>query len=111
MLHPQRIDCLVLDLPRHNAAGLLVAIDDARNKLGRGIEKWPVVRRADERVFRQRLHDVRRGKELGVAERLQRADADDDLLPCALGSLHLPIELTWIERARARLNATPVRTY
>src|SRR5438046_2596597 len=47
-------------------------------------------------------------EELGIAERLQGADAQDDLLASVLGSVDLPVELVGDEATRRRLETVPV---
>ena len=48
-------------------------------------------------------------EELRVAERLNRADAQDDLLSGLLGGVNLPVELSGIEATGPVLDAIPVR--
>ncbi len=49
-----------------------------------------------------------RHEELGVAERLERADAQHDAFASALGGLDQPVQLVWLEAARRAFDAAPV---
>ncbi len=51
---------------------------------------------------------VGRRKELGIAEGLQRADAQDDLFASRFSSIDLPIQLTGQEFSRSRFDLVPI---
>jgi len=54
VLHAQRIDRLVLDLPRHHVCTVAIALDDARDEGRAGSEQMPERVGADTCAFGQR---------------------------------------------------------
>src|SRR5207248_2597674 len=109
MLDAERIDRLMLELPRDNRLPDRVPGDDARDESPCRREQLGVRFRRDQRTFPERRREVvLRHENLGLAEVLDGADPEDDLLARALGGLELPVELAALEGAVSRLDAVPV---
>ena len=100
MLHAQRVNGFELDPPGNDRRTAAVPLDDTDEKRGTSLQQPPVLIRPDQGAFAQRRTElVRRHEELRVAEVLDRADAQDDLLARPLRGIELPVELTGPERA------------
>jgi len=110
MLDAERVDRLVLELPRDDRASALVSGDNPRDESLRGRQELGMRLRRDQRAFSQRhLELVQRHVHLGVAEVLDGAHSEDHLLARSLGDRELPVELGRVESVLLRLDAVPVR--
>jgi hypothetical protein len=111
VLHAERVDGIVLNLPRHDRLAVAVSLHDAHRECRARIEQRRVSRGLDQLALAQRFGQMVAGnEELRVAERLDRADAHDDLLSGLLGGVNLPVEVSGVEAAGPVLDAIPVGT-
>ena len=95
MFHAERVDGIVLNLPRYDRPAVAVPFRDARRECRARLEQRRVSRGFDQRTLAQRFGQMVAGnEEFRVAERLNRADAQDDLLSCLLGGVNLAVELS-----------------
>ena len=102
MLHAERVDGLMLDLPGDDRVAIRVPRCDPGEELLRRPEQPSLPARGDQGALGQWAAQVVVGhEELGVAEVLDRADAEDDLLAGLLGSVEHPVELAGLEPAGA----------
>ncbi|HEY8286824.1 MAG TPA: histidine kinase dimerization/phospho-acceptor domain-containing protein [Chloroflexota bacterium] len=82
VLRAERVDCFVLDLPGDDGPPLSIPLHDPRDEGGRGREQRAMRGRRDENAFLKRLSLMMRwDEELGIAERLHGAHADDSHAP------------------------------
>src|SRR6266566_1906528 len=110
MLHAQRVNRLVLELPGNDRLPIAVAGDDPGNEVRGARDQLGIVGRLDQCALAQRFHEaVGRNEQLGIAERLYRSDGEDDLFACPLRGIELLVQLAGIERAGGRLDVIPIR--
>src|SRR5438552_10266666 len=110
MLHAQRVNRLVLELPGYDRLPIAVAGDDPGNEVRGARDQLGIVGGLYQCALAQRVQEaVGRNEQLGIAERLYRSDGEDDLFACPLRSIELLVQLAGIERARRRLDLIPVR--
>ena len=109
MLHSERVDSFVLHLPGNDGAPIPVALDDSLDEFDCGREQQWMRVRFDKRAFAQGLPKmVGWDEELGIAERFQWTDAENDLFPRLLGGIDLVVELLSMKSARLGFDAIPV---
>jgi hypothetical protein len=111
MLHTERIDRFMFQLPRNHRTPVPVSLSYPPYELRCSGQEGRVGCRPHQGTLPEwSLETMHWYEELGIAEVLDRADRQDDVLAGSLGGFELPVELARIELARATFDPIPVRS-
>src|SRR5215469_12311457 len=98
MLHSERIHGFMLDLPCEDLRPPAVVLDQPAYEGRCRIKEPPMTVRSNQFPLWQRLGEMMPGhEELGIAKGLDRAHAEDDLLPSRCSRVYLTIQRAGVQ--------------